>query len=115
MSKQYTPTPEHLALAAERRAKKQKKVETSTQKNEVSGTILLREWLQLNASHIGAIKILTWNVCAFSLAQDIHQMIQLIYMASCSRNVLFVSNEGGNSITVLMQSKDASSSRQVTV
>jgi hypothetical protein len=66
MSKQYTPTPEHLALAAERRAKRQNKVETSSRKNDDSGNILLREWMQLQAPHINAIKVMTWNVCSFS-------------------------------------------------
>jgi hypothetical protein len=88
MSKQYLLTQEQLALAAERKAKRQKKAEVSTPESQETGIILEREWMQLHAPQANCVKVLTWNVCSFFLAQIRHAVIEMI--TSYLHNVSFV-------------------------
>jgi hypothetical protein len=66
--KPYIPTPEQLALAAERKAKKQKLAEENALSNTTTPQIkiLSRPWISLQSPQIAhppkPVRFMTWNV-----------------------------------------------------
>lgn len=72
MPKPYQPTPEQIALAEEKRAKRAKLAATTptaprvTVVDDVKGHILPRKWIDLpktkGSNELMRLKVLTWNV-----------------------------------------------------
>jgi hypothetical protein len=91
----YVRTPEQLALAAERKAKRQKlQASTETDLNS-PGLIPSREWIRLQSTQSDAfrVRVMTWNVSPLFFFPSVvtTQGFFFLTMARYLRSVSFVS------------------------
>lgn len=92
-TKRYQPTPQQIALAKERKAKRAKI--SSSQADEAKGKILARKWVQLpvvehQQDGTRRVKVMTWNVRALCPSHIAHS--DNLPISSYLLNVLSVSN-----------------------
>ncbi|CCM05171.1 uncharacterized protein FIBRA_07380 [Fibroporia radiculosa] len=93
MPEEFQPTSDRLALAEERRLRKEKRMRDIAKELDESGRILPREWITLQEAPIsdktvGGVKVMTWNLLAQCLAASSSRLVTVSRQAN--ENICFI-------------------------